>query len=339
MPVEPTQDMAPPDVPRPTAMRPKLTEAGRLHPIFRFGPDDKQTENIWGGLAKIYWHSTKYRMKPNAEVLAVHPTEKAQFVEPGQDPNHPMIVQQYVGTGRSMFFGFDESWRWRLREDESKYNTFWIQTMRYLSRGRLSRTELKLDRQTPYKVGENIKVTVRFPDNTATGGAQQGLKIDDKLKPEVTVTHLPPDGKERVGSKLPIMKLEKVKGSWGTYEGTIPNVQEGKYRFRLTYPDVADKQPDLQKPTAEGIVELPPGELDKLRMDYQEMEKAASLSNGAFYKLANCDALLEELPPGGKVSIAPNTPPTLLWNQWWVFALIVLLITSEWVLRKVKHLL
>ena len=36
-----------------------------------------------------------------------------------------------------MFFGFDESWRWRLREHESKYNTFWIQTMRYLSRGRL----------------------------------------------------------------------------------------------------------------------------------------------------------------------------------------------------------
>jgi hypothetical protein len=28
-----------------------------------------------------------------------------------------------------------------------------------------------------------------------------------------------------------------------------------------------------------------------------------------------------------------------LWNQWWVLVLIVLLITSEWVLRKMKHLL
>jgi hypothetical protein len=340
MPVEPTQDAPPPEVLHKEPWRPKLTALGKIHPMFRFGPDQNESVNIFDGLQKIYWHTSRYRIKPLAEVLAVHPTEKAQLpLQPGQDPNHPLVVQQFVGTGRSMFFGFDETWRWRFREHESKYNTFWIQSMRYLSRGRLNRTELKLDRQTPYKVGDDIKVTVTFPDSASSGGGKPGPKIDAKTKPEVTVIHLPLDAKEKVGAKLPTMKLDKVKGSFGQFEGTLPKVQEGKYRFRLTDPDVSESQPDKQKPTAEATVELPPGELDKLRMDYQEMEKAAALSNGAFYKLANCDQLLEELPPGGTIPIPLPVPPTLLWNQWWVFVLIVLLITSEWVLRKMKHLL
>ena len=50
-----------------------------------------------------------------------------------------------------MFFGFDESWRWRFREDEARYNNFWIQTIRYLSRLRITHTDLRLNQQTPYR--------------------------------------------------------------------------------------------------------------------------------------------------------------------------------------------
>ena len=50
-----------------------------------------------------------------------------------------------MGAGRTMFFGFDESWRWRYREDELRFNQFWIQTVRYLgARSKLTtRTELR----------------------------------------------------------------------------------------------------------------------------------------------------------------------------------------------------
>ena len=95
-------------------------------------------------------------------------------------------MQQFVGAGRSMFFGFDETWRWRFREDELRFNRFWMQTVRYLSRSRLGRTELRLDRQTPYRVGEPIKVTVRFPDNAPAPGKnnQAGVKADVKVQVE-----------------------------------------------------------------------------------------------------------------------------------------------------------
>ncbi len=343
MPVEPIQNVPPKEINRIDRMRPDLTPAGKMHPIFRFGPDEAESASIWNRLTPMFWYSGKYRTKPLAEVLAVHPTDKAEFKNPNEDARHPLVVQQFVGTGRSMFFGFDESWRWRLREDEAKYNNFWIQTMRYLSRGRSTRTELRLDRQTPYRVGENIKVTVRFPDNTPGGGAgganQPGPKVDNKTKVEVTVVYLPLDAKEGAGSEKETLRLAKVEGSWGTFEGIKDRTREGKYRFRLTNPDVSSTQPDGEKPTAEAVVELPPGELDRLRMDYQEMTKAAHGTNGEFYTLANADKLLEDIPRGSTVAISSQVPPTLLWNQWWVLVIIVLLITSEWVLRKMKHLL
>lgn len=336
MPVEPTQKEPPPEVARVDRYRPDLTPAGKNHPIFRFGPDDAESASAWNRLTQIHWYSSKYRTKPLAEVLAVHPNEKAEFKDANQDPRHPIIAQMYVGSGRSMFFGFDESWRWRLREDEPKYNNFWIQTMRYLSRGRSTRTDLRLDRQTPYRVGDNIKVSVRFPDNSQGAGGdgkQQGPKVDGKTKVEVEVVNV------QTGVKEMPMELKKLDGSWGTFEGTMGTRRDGKFRFRLAQPNVSASQPDGEQPSAEAIVELPPGELDRLRMDYAELSKAASATNGEFFTLAKADEVLEVLPPGPTTLIASPVPPTLLWNQWWVLVIVVLLITSEWILRKLKHLL
>ena len=172
LPVEPLTDRTPPEnKPRTDRLRPELTPSGRVHPIFKFSNDDGENAQIWQRLAPMYWNTSQYRVKPLAEVLAVHPNQKADGpAGANQDPRLALVVQQYVGTGRSMFFGFDETWRWRLREDEARFNNFWIQVMRYLSRGRSSRTELRLDKQAPYNLGEPIKVTVRFPDGTSGPG-------------------------------------------------------------------------------------------------------------------------------------------------------------------------
>ena len=310
-----------------------------MHPIFRFSPDEGENLAIWQRLSPMYWYSSKYKFKPAAEVLAVHPKEKAEFKDRDGNGLHPLVVQQFVGTGRSMFFGFDETWRWR-KDDEAKFNAFWIQTMRYLSRGRSTRTDLRLDQQTPYPLGKPIKITVQFPDNTPGGGNQPGPKLNDKTEVKVTVEYKPTGAKEtpREGA-VETITLAKVEGSWGTYEGTLNRTRDGKYRIRLTNPDVSATQPDGEKPSAEAIVELPPGELDNLRMNYQEMQQAAFKTRGQFHSLATADDILNELPPGQTVEIKSNRAPTLLWNQWWAFLIVLFLITSEWVLRKMKHLL
>src|SRR5262249_8642028 len=86
--------------------RPELTPLGLAHPIFRLDPNEKKSQEIWSNLRELYWHPEAYRAKRAAEVLAVHPEVKAE----GGKGNLPLVVQQFVGAGRSMFFGFNETW-------------------------------------------------------------------------------------------------------------------------------------------------------------------------------------------------------------------------------------
>ncbi|HZT81213.1 MAG TPA: VWA domain-containing protein, partial [Gemmataceae bacterium] len=99
--------------------RPELTPVGRMHPIFSFNSrDEKDRDEIWNGLKEMYWWSEGYEAKRAAEVLAVHPRLRragakgpaGRVKDAGLD-GHPLVVQQFAGSGRSLFFGIDETWR------------------------------------------------------------------------------------------------------------------------------------------------------------------------------------------------------------------------------------
>jgi hypothetical protein len=130
-----------------------------------------------------------------------------------------------------------------------------------------------------------------------------------------------------------------VEGSWGSYEGTINRTREGKYHMKLLSPDVRKTQPDNVQPSADATVELPPGELDRLRMNREELAKAADDTQGGFYTLATADQVLDDIPKPGVPSFNSGRPPLLVWNHALVFCLVMLLLTAEWLLRKRKHLL
>ena len=148
------------------SFRPRLTAAGQSHPLFRFSTEEAENVDIWNRLPPLYWYARGYRRKLSAEVLAVHPERPAE-AQPGasaRDENHPLVLQQFVGAGRVMFIGFDDTWRWRLRHDEVRFNQFWIQAVRTLAHGRVGRTEVRTDRKT-YRRDDPIRVSVRFPDD------------------------------------------------------------------------------------------------------------------------------------------------------------------------------
>jgi hypothetical protein len=337
MPIEPDAKAPPEPEERKDSYRLQITSVGRQHPIFRLSPDDAVNVAIWQKLAPMYWFADGYRIKPLAEVLAVHPGRKAQGRDLVHGGLHPLAVQQFVGSGRCMFFGFEETWRWRFREDEAYFNKFWIETVRYLSRSRVTRTTLRLDRQTPYRLGEPIKVIVQFPDNTPLPGkGAKDIKTDVKVIVEFTPASV---GDEKVDPEIQTMKLSKMENSWSNFEGYLNKTREGKYHFWLSFPDVSKEDPGGQKPSADAKVELPPGELDRLRMNQEEMTQAADATRGRFYTLVNANDLLHELPAGVRPSLSTSRPPWLLWNHVLCFALILFLLTAEWLLRKRKHLL
>jgi hypothetical protein len=130
------------------------------------------------------------------------------------------------------------------------------------------------------------------------------------------------------------LTLAKVEGSRATYETLLTQTPEGDYKFWLSSPAGADP-----KPKVECRVLAPPGEMDRLRMNQQDMERAAEETHGRFYTLADADRLLDDLPVGTRVALTTRQPPRPLWNHLVLLALALTLLSSEWFLRKRKHLL
>ena len=132
-----------------------------MHPIFRFFVNDGENEDVLKRLREMYWYAEGYRAKRTAAVLANHPSAPGDGAE-----RQPLVLQQFSGKGRCLFFGFGESWRWAWREDQGLYNSFWIKTMRYLSRNRLGRIDLRLEPQvsdrlsTDRQAGISLAATV-----------------------------------------------------------------------------------------------------------------------------------------------------------------------------------
>ncbi len=320
-----------PDVPMVDGYRLEMTPAGRIHAMFKLSTDEKENVEIWGRLREQYWYCEGYIPKRAATVLAVHPrvrradrkVEKEEEKGTGAD-DHPLAVQQFVGSGRCLFFGFCESWRWGFREDQYHYNTFWLQAVRYLSRSGLNRFDLKLDRQQHYRRGEPIKVLVRFPDDSPPPDPKAEIKVAWERK-------LPGKAGERAKGTL---KLGPVEGSRTAFDGTLTETPEGEYTFTLVVPAVPEP-----KPRAECKVTAPPGEMYGLRMDQAAMESAAAETHGKFYTLATADNFLKDLQIRSRVTVSTSGPPWKVWNWLPIFFITLLFFTTEWLLRKRLNLL
>jgi hypothetical protein len=197
--------------------------------------------------------------------------------------------------------------------------------VRYLSKNRSGRVELRLDRQVPYRRGEPIKITVRFPDDAPPPSPQTEVKIVKERTPAA--------GPGPAEIDVETIRLAKLEGSRAIYEGSLNRTPEGKYRFWLAAPITTGK------PQVECRVLPPEGEMDYLRMDEPIMKEAAEATGGRFFTLADADQLLEALPSGKRVALNTQGTPHLLWNTPLMLALALALIGIEWFLRKRRHLL
>lgn len=330
LPVTPSRGEARHDpTPLTTGYLPKPTPFGLSHPLFRFTSDPVENARVWAELKPLLWVAQGYRRKESAEVLAVHPEHTADGF-PGEA--HPVVLQQFVGAGRVLFFGFDETWRWRFREGETRFNEFWHQTMKVLARGRVSRPELRTDKQTAYRRDEPIRLTVRFPDDAPAPAADVSIQVQVERSPLKL-----PGGSSGAGTpESQAVQLAKVDGTRATYQALLTRTPEGEYRFHLTDPPPPGGG---SPPRAEAKVLPPPGERERLEMNRSDLARAASESRGKFYSLADADTVVDDLPDGARVPLNQPVPPVPLWNHAGVFGILVVLLGCEWLLRRRERLL
>ncbi len=317
----------PEDAPITESYQPLLTPAGRAHPLFRFNTDSAESEKIWNRLQPLFWYAKGYRRKPSAEVLAVH---KDHMAEGGRE-KHPLVLQQFVGAGRVIFLGFDETWRWRWRADEEQFNKFWLQAVRVLARSRRGKIELKLkDGSGPYRRDDRITVKVRFPDDAPAppDGTVVRVQVQRSALPNA-------DGSPGPGElETQDLTLSRVKGERAEFEAVLTRTPDAVYRFALIDPDAGPNPP-----RAEAKVLPPPTERERLDMNRPALIAAASVSHGGFYTLADAEKVFDDLHDLEPIELNEPRPPLALWNHPAVFVLLFCALVAEWLLRKRERLL
>ncbi len=293
------------------SFRPRLTALGLSSPQMQIADTPSGNIKLWNEqLPPLRWHVTAPDLRPGVRVLAEHPTKKGNGGKP-----LPLITLQFIGSGKVVFHATDETHRWRFRAGDVYFSRYWVQTIRYLARARLlgkSRAaELAADREE-YRRGDVVRLRAQFFDDRLAPAQDDGVNIV----------------LEHEGSQRKNVRVRRGAGSRGLFEVTLGNLADGKYRCWIASPTL-----EGQPPSTTFTITAPSGELARTQTDSADMKLAAKASGGKFYTFADADKLSADLPKGRQVRIA-SMPPRPLWNAPLLAGLFVVLLGTEWMLRK-----
>lgn len=293
--------------------RPVLTPAGAASTIFRFFADKDRTQKFMKEeLQPLFWYCRGATRKSIAQVFAEHPLD---IGPDGQKA--PILAVGRYGAGRTLFSAIDDSWRWRFYTGENVFDTYWVQQLRYLARGKKigSRdAELTVDRPT-YQAGEEVHVGYRVYNPV----------LLQQLPPEIGVQIRGADD----GGVIAEQKLQRQETQPDYYTATFVADRPGQFQAFVSSAAGEQKR--------QFAVAVPQLEMDDAAVNHALLNRLAADTGGRAVGLADAPAQLASIQSLERTVNQHSSNP--LWHGWAALALFVLLITAEWVLRKVYGML
>jgi hypothetical protein len=297
--------------------RVELTPQGLDSPILKLENDPEENRKLWDDMPGIFWSQPIRATKPGGIALMTHSDPRLRMKEGPM----PVVATQFYGVGRTLFIGFDSTWRWRYVEHSKYFNQFWGQTVRYLSQGKLlggRKRVLVFTDKDAYTVGQQVEVTVRmFEQDFETPMRRDEVSAEVKFEDGVTET----------------VKLTPDISKDGDYKGSFPVLKAGLVEIT---PKITD--PSLVEKMANKVIHvmLPQLEYKETRMNEPLLQQIAQVSGGKYLRPAQFDELRRMLPDK-KVMLVNETTEDL-WDAPIVLALFCLLLFTEWILRKWKNM-
>ncbi len=295
-----------------TGFRPVLTRDGAQSSIFRFFPNREQNEKyLKDELQQLFWYSRGVLAKPGVgEVYAEHPND----ISP-DGRKAPILVVGRYGAGRTLFSAIDDSWRWRFYTGESIFDTYWVQQLRYLARSKkLGQRGMTLTASRPsYELGDQVRLNLRVLDPELL------RQLPNQLVVEVM---------DESGNLVRRENFQRQEGQLELY--TMSYTADRVGRFSVQLPPVTGGASLLNVPIE---VVVPRLELIQPQVDRALLTRLASETLGQVVPLADARDTLPGLIPSA-AKIIPITASQRLWDAPLALALFALLITTEWIVRK-----
>ena len=288
----------------------ELTQRGAAFGPMRFVSDAKENAAVWRNLKPPHWLAS-VRALPGSETLAEGIVGAQRL---------PFVVLRQFGSGRVLYLGADETWRWRYDVADKYQDPFWHQMAAAIMEPpyAVRDKQIALDAGTVnYVAGDAVELRARLRD-------EQGRAIT-KGHPRALLY--------RAGQKVATVTLGADDNSGGAFRGRTGPLVPGNYELRIDATGLVSGANELR---AEFFVQSggrdAARELIDLNCNEELLQQMSRASGGEYCREEDAARLVERLEPLSKGRIEEDE--TILWQSWWWFVPIIALLTTEWLLRK-----
>lgn len=288
---------------RADANRLTLTADGLLHPIMRIAADSDASRDRWIATPALSSTAGLGGPRPGAVVLATAGSAGGL--------GRPLVAVQRYGEGRSMIFGGEAAWRWRMLmpATDGTYDSFWRQSIRWLAGA--SARPVEVHGPADAMAGEPVKLALRVRNGAFAPASASSI--------DVTVEG--PAGERE--SPLPAPSDEA-----GLQNAVFTPSEAGVYRVTAHV-----RWPDGRVETASTSV-LVGGADTEMAEPWRHdaaLARIAEESGGALVAESDLDTLPALLE---KAAGAPELREQEIWNHPAMFFALLALLSVEWSLRR-----
>ena len=268
-------------------------------------------------------------MKPTAEVLAtVAPISSVTAANPQGSGATPAVLSMRYGAGRVLYVATDEIWRWRYARGEALPERFWLPLIRLQGRESLARgarpAVLEVGPRRP-EVEQPVRIAVTLLDQALVDGAPASLTVRVRRADDAA-------GANTDLSLAQEQAKGQTRGAARSFATTWLPGEPGKYRLEIVDPMLASLSlgTDIE-------VTLPDDELRHPETDHALLARLSQQTTGQVLPAAR----LSEVPgllPNRQVHVSGTPDIETLWDKPAALVLLLLLLTLEWVGRRVIKL-
>ena len=290
------------------------TFLGQNSPVLRLADKAPDNLKIWDSLPAVDWVAEGVRPRLGAEVLLQ--TQPAFSGQAGT----PVLARQRFGRGQVVYFGIDETNRWRSRTGQKYYAAIWGQLLQSLSIDRLEgaskRVQLRPERND-YELGERVVITGKLYQSNFAPFLADAVPGEIIGPPAPDGTPMPPVA----------VTLAPVAQEPGSYRLEYTPASPGKYSLTT----VLDP-----KAPVEFVIDDASLEQTETALNVDMLKAMAKASGGEFFREEDLHLLPDSIKANsGKVT---STRRLELFTSPVLMSLLFLLLGMEWIVRRLSRL-